>query len=76
MVFGQVALPIELIYGKPTTDTEISDSCEEYAYQLQQTLDRIHVFIFKIQKNKHSKAKIVHHDRLKPYTCTSTNNNQ
>lgn len=40
MVFGrQVTLPIELIYGKPTTDTEIPDSCEEYAYQLQQTLD-------------------------------------
>lgn len=44
MVFGQVALPIELIYGKPTTDTEISDSCKEYAYQLQQTLDKIHEF--------------------------------
>lgn len=45
MVFGrQVTLPIELIYGKPTADTEIPDSCEEYAYQLQQTLDKIHEF--------------------------------
>lgn len=39
-------------------------------------LEKLNDVIFKIQKNKHSKAKIVHHDRLKPYTCTSTNNNQ
>lgn len=37
-------------------------------------LEKINDVIFKIQKNKHSKPKIVHHDRLKPYTCT--NNNQ
>lgn len=51
MVFGrQVTLPIELIYGKPTADTEIPDSCEEYAYQLQQTLDKIHEFPKKKKK--------------------------
>jgi hypothetical protein len=33
-------------------------------------IKKLNDVIFKIQKNKQSKPKIVHHDRLKPYTAT------
>lgn len=135
MMFGrQVTLPIELVFGSPTTNIDLPDCSEEYAFQLQNRIEKIHQFarenlqlssdnmkrrydkqsnilqlehgdlvwlfnpkrskglcpklqskwegpysiiqklndvIFKIQKNKNSKPKIVHHDRLKPYTCTN-----
>lgn len=39
-------------------------------YSIIQKLNEV---IFKIQKNKFSKPMIVHHNHLKPYTCTNNN---
>lgn len=123
-MFGrQVTLPIELVFGNPTTNIDLPDCSEKYAFQVQNRIEKMHQFarenlqlssdnmkrrydkqsnilqlehgdfvwlfnlkrskgpysfiqklndvILKIQKNKNSKPKIVHHDRLKPYTCTN-----
>lgn len=45
MMFGrQVTLPIELVFGSPTTNIDLPDCSEEYAFQLQNRIEKIHQF--------------------------------